>query len=129
MIIVEIQLLLPWSEARRRANDVWNTLGYREQILPDGCRIRYYSNGNKYWYNQNDQRHRLDGPAVEYSNGDKDWYQNDKRHCLDGPAIEYSNGYKEWCIKGEYYSEDDFNARLKRLPPASSSRSPNTSNT
>jgi len=43
-------------------------------------------------------RHRLDGPAVEYSNGSKEWRVNDKRHRLDGPAVEYSNGSKVWSV-------------------------------
>ena len=32
------------------------------------------------WYNDQCQRHRLDGPAVEYNNGDKEWYLNDKQY-------------------------------------------------
>ena len=42
--------------------------------------------------------HRDDGPAVEYTNGDKYWIQYGKRHRLDGPAIEFSNGRKEFWI-------------------------------
>jgi len=49
------------------------------------------SNGSKDWY-QNGQRHRLDGPAFEGANGDKYWYQNDQHHRLDGPAIEGTDG-------------------------------------
>jgi hypothetical protein len=30
--------------------------------------------GTKRWFNDNEQRHRLDGPACEYLNGDKFWY-------------------------------------------------------
>ena len=43
--------------------------------------------GDKFWY-ENDQLHRLDGPAEEYGNGDKSWYQNGQCHRLDGPAVE-----------------------------------------
>jgi len=45
----------------------------------------------------------LDGPALERSNGYKEWYQNGKLHRLDGPAYEGSDGYKEWYIDGKYY--------------------------
>jgi hypothetical protein len=50
--------------------------------------------------------HREDGPAVEYSDGDKDWYINGKRHREDGPAIEYTNGYKAWYINNKLHRED-----------------------
>ena len=49
--------------------------------------------------------HRLDGPAIEFSNGNKRWYQNDCLHRLDGPAIEWSDGTREWYINGDRYSE------------------------
>ena len=73
-----------------------------------------YSDGSKYWF-QNDQLHRLDGPASEYPDGSKYWFQNGQRHRLDGPAIEYSNGDKSWYIEGKYYTEDDFNTQVN--PP------------
>jgi hypothetical protein len=46
-------------------------------------------NGSKYWYNDNNQLHRLDGPAVESYYGSKEWWVNGKLHRLDGPAIEF----------------------------------------
>ncbi len=62
-------------------------------------------NGSKYWY-QNDKLHRLDGPAIEYANGSKVWCQNGKYHRLDGPAIEYSDGDKEWFQNGKRHRLD-----------------------
>lgn len=44
--------------------------------------------------------HRLDGPAVEYANGDREWYQNNKLHRENGPAREYADDYMEWWLKG-----------------------------
>jgi hypothetical protein len=38
--------------------------------LPNGGELYEYPNGDKYWF-LNDKRHREDGPAVEYNNGDK----------------------------------------------------------
>jgi hypothetical protein len=31
-------------------------------------------------------------------------------HRLDGPAVEYADGYKEWCVDGKRLSEEQFNA-------------------
>ena len=58
--------------------------------------------------NKSNQLHRLDGPALEYSNGDKKWYIDGKRHRLDGPAIEFSDGTKSWFVEGKQYSETEF---------------------
>ena len=58
------------------------------------------------WYNENGKRYREDGPAVEYSTGEKSWYLNDKLHREDGPAIEYANGYKAWYLNGKRHRED-----------------------
>ena len=57
------------------------------------------ANGDKEWY-QNDLRHRLDGPAFEGADGTREWYQNGRCHRLDGPAIERVSGNKQWWICG-----------------------------
>jgi len=64
------------------------------------------SDGNKFWKNRKGQYHRKDGPATEYTNGDKEWYINGKLHRKDGPAAEYTNGYKEWYINGKLHRKD-----------------------
>ena len=46
-------------------------------------------------------RHRENGAAIEYHDGDKEWYFNGKRHREDGPAIEKSDGTKIWFLNGE----------------------------
>ena len=48
------------------------------------------------YYNENDEYHREDGPAIEYACGDKSWYKNDKLHREDGPAIEFADDRKEY---------------------------------
>ena len=63
------------------------------------------TDGTKEWY-QSGQRHRLDGPAIEYTSGKKEWYQNGQRHRLDGPAVEYASGSKEWFQKGQRHRLD-----------------------
>jgi hypothetical protein len=61
---------------------------------------------NRFWYNEKNYLHRLDGPAVEYADGGKDWWVEGKRHRLDGPAIERTNGHKEWFVQGKCHRLD-----------------------
>jgi hypothetical protein len=58
-------------------------------------------NGNKEWRNPQGQRHRIDGPAVEYADGTKVWWLNDQLHRTDGPAVEWANGRKVWYLNGQ----------------------------
>ena len=61
-----------------------------------------WPDGQKEWY-RNGLLHRDGGqPAVELSHGTKLWYQNDELH-RDGdlPAIEYVNGTKKWYRNGQ----------------------------
>ena len=62
---------------------------------------KIYSNGNKYWENAQGEFHREDGPAIEYDDGSKSWYQDGKLHREDGPAIEWTNGVTCWYINGK----------------------------
>lgn len=69
-------------------------------------------------YNNKDQLHREDGPAIEMSNGNKYWYFEGKRHRADGPAIEYApdssgNGNKHWYLNGVEMTEEEFLAARK----------------
>lgn len=61
---------------------------------------------SRFWYNEKNYLHRLDGPAVEYADGSKDWWVEGKRHRLDGPAIERANGHKEWFVQGKCHRLD-----------------------
>ena len=76
---------------------------YRNEIgilhRDDGPAIEF-SNGLREWY-QNDKLHRVGGPAIEYADGSKSWYQNGLRHRLDGPAVEDKNGHTAWYINNE----------------------------
>ena len=62
--------------------------------------------GNKFWYNEQGKLHRVDGPAIKWWNGDKEWYLNGQKHRLDGPAIEYSYGTKFWYLNNQLHRED-----------------------
>ena len=69
------------------------------------------SNGTKRWYTADGQRHRVDGPARIWANGDKAWWVNGKRHRVDGPAYEGADGTKAWHVNDEYLTEAEFNSR------------------
>ncbi len=58
------------------------------------------SNGAKEWY-KHGKRHRIDGPAIEYPSGAKLWYQRGKLHRTNGPAVECKSGYQEWWVNGK----------------------------
>ncbi len=73
-----------------------------------------YSDGTKYWM-KNGEYHREDGPAMEYVDGNKFWYKNGKRHRLNGPAIERINGTKEYWIEGKEYSFEKYLENIIKL--------------
>jgi hypothetical protein len=81
-----------------------------ERHREDGPAVEW-ANGHKSWY-LNGERHREDGPAVEWANGHKSWWLNGKRHREDGPAIEDSDGYKSWYLNGKNLTEEEFNERM-----------------
>ncbi len=64
-------------------------------------------NKNKsYYWLVNGVHHREDGPAIEWSNGDREWYINGKRHRDNGPAFEYAAGAKVWWSNGQRHRDD-----------------------
>jgi hypothetical protein len=79
----------------------------------DGPACEFYD-GNKVWY-QNGKCPREDGPAIEWSDGSGWWYLNGHYHREDGPALEWTNGRKCWYLNGIEYSEVQFN---KKMNPA-----------
>ena len=70
-------------------------------------------NKNIRWYNDKDQLHRLDGPAVEWADGSKSWWVDDKLHRLDGPAVEYADGDKSWYVNDKKMTKKEFNEYIK----------------
>ena len=82
---------------------VFDALRYRIEVDKDGTR-RYHNGAN--------QLHRENGPAVEYADGDKYWYQNGQLHRTDGPAIEWDDN-DEWWINGVRLTEAEFNQAVK----------------
>jgi hypothetical protein len=78
----------------------------------DGPAVEY-SDGGKEW-RLNGRYHREGGPAIEWVNGDKSWYLNGKRHREDGPAVDYVSGHKEWWLNGEQLTEKEFNIKTMK---------------
>ena len=100
-----------------RGNREWFLNGNRHR--EDGPAIEY-SDGTRCWY-LNDNLHREDGPALEYSDGTRCWCLNGDLHREDGPACEYANGNREWWLNGVEYTEEEFNektAKAKELTVA-----------
>jgi hypothetical protein len=55
--------------------------------LSDGNYMVKLNNGLIKYYDKNGEFHREDGPAVLYSNGDKQWYRHGKLTNRDGSLI------------------------------------------
>ena len=64
------------------------------------------TNGTKEWW-VNGKCHRDGGlPAVEYADENKEWWVNGQHHREGGlPAIEWDNGTKFWYVNGECHRE------------------------
>lgn len=75
---------------------------------------RYFGKRDVVKHILNGAFHRLDGPAVEHTCGDKYWMVNGMLHRLDGPACEYGDGNKEWYINDNEYSENQW-TQLSRI--------------
>jgi hypothetical protein len=67
---------------------------------------KVFKDGSYHYFNEKEQTHREDGPAVEWSDGTKLWFKEGKYHRLDGPACEYHDGTKFWSKEGKYHRED-----------------------
>ena len=79
----------------------YNSLGQLHRV--HGPAVEY-SDGTRAWF-QNGRLQRLDGPAVERPDGFRCWWQSGKRHRIAGPAIEHVVGGCEWYINGRELTE------------------------
>src|ERR1039458_4671778 len=58
-------------------------------------------NGRKEWHSvKSGELHRVDGPAIEDTNGYRAWYINGDLHRVGGPACEFNDGRKDWWEDG-----------------------------
>ena len=63
-------------------------------------------NSNKFWRDSDGVLHRTDGPAIEWTDGTKDWWHHGLIHRTDGPAIESADGTTEWWQHGLRHRAD-----------------------
>jgi len=76
------------------------------------CKVSH--NGDKYWY-FNNHIHREDGPAIEYTNGDCEFWLYGLRHRLDGPAVDWADD-KQWFYMDKHIeckSQEEFKRLIK----------------
>ena len=103
----------PEMKIDQYGNKEWQLNGERHRA--DGPAIEW-ANGNKWWY-QLGKCHRTDGPAIERVDGNKWWYHLGKSHRTDGPAIERVDGSKQWWLNDEPLGDDaeGFHVLLRHL--------------
>jgi len=85
---------------------------WKKELDKPKCEIDSY--GNKLWKNKKGQYHREDGPAIESTDGYKQWVINGSLHREDGPAIEGRYGNKSWYLNGIQYTEEDWKQELEK---------------
>ena len=74
-------------------------------------RLKVTNYPDKIEYHVENIPHREDDlPAIEYTNGDLEWWVNGKQHRTNGPAVERHNGTKLWFIHGKLHRENDLPA-------------------
>lgn len=77
--------------------------------------VRVYKDYTE-WYNKEGYLHREgDLPAKEWKDGAKSWWKKGLRHREDGHAIEYADGNKEYWLNNQYYSKEEWEAEVAKL--------------
>ena len=80
----------------------------------NGCYINEF--GDKYYFRNNKLHRYHDLPAIEGHCGSKSWFMNDKRHRLSGPAVDLSYGQKWWVLFDVEYTESEYNTLVSNIP-------------
>jgi hypothetical protein len=91
----------------------YNALGQQHRV--HGPAVEY-ADGHREWW-QNGQLHRLGGPAIEYTDGSRAWFQNGWLHRMDGPAIVNADGGCEWFINGNELTEAEWQQVVANMDP------------
>ncbi len=87
------------NELFERANTAWERA--KDAVAPASESTPTTDmNGHTFWINAQSQLHRDDGPAIEWADGAKEWYQHGELHRDDGPAVEEAGGARAWYING-----------------------------
>jgi hypothetical protein len=64
---------------------------------------------------KNGSPHRQNAPAIEQSNGVKQWFLNGICHRIDGPAIEALDGESRWFVNGKAYPKVQWEIEVEIL--------------
>jgi hypothetical protein len=67
------------------------------------------------YHNEYGQRHRTDGPALEWNDGVKAWYINGELHREDGPAIEWSDSSISYYLNDKRYLEQEWKQEVVKI--------------
>jgi hypothetical protein len=62
--------------------------------------------------------HRVDGPAVEYSDGYKSWFKEGRLHRIGDPAVEFHSNWwvrRDWYIEDEEYIKEDYDKLMREV--------------
>jgi hypothetical protein len=69
--------------------------------------MKINARGVKEWFNSKGQKHREDGPASIWPDGDYFWYKNGLLHRLIGPATNFPNDKLHWWIDGKELRQEE----------------------
>ncbi len=77
-------------------------------------------NGQKQMWYKNGVLHRVGKPAIisqafSYDLAYEEWWNEGKKHREDGPAVTFSNGNKEYWLNGVEIPEKDFLHELEKF--------------
>ena len=93
------------------------TESYTDTISGEELHIQISEVGTTRYYKKSGAmhlRHRVDGPAIIYSDGDTTWQRNGRTHRMDGPAIDH-RGDTAWYINGVYLNQRELQRELNFL--------------
>ena len=77
--------------------------------------VKIDEEGNRNWFNEEGERHREDGPAIEDNKGYKMWYLNGKKHRGDGPAFEWWRERRHYWIGDKPVTKECFDALTNKI--------------
>ena len=72
-------------------------------------------NGTIEYRNEYTRLHRLEGPALEFTDGYTAWYINGERHREDGPAVIYSDGDSDYWLNDISYSKEQWELEITKI--------------
>jgi hypothetical protein len=86
-------------------------------VILKNLHVHYWTNFKLFMHNKNLKNNMKPQYIKIDQDGDK-FYYSDRRmktlHREDGPAIEWSDGDKEWCLNNKIYSEAEHTKRTAK---------------